>query len=86
MLSGYQELHKVNDAIRLDVERYVSEEVGMRRFRWSLKAPGEPPRPSTESFATRREAVRDGQLALERAIQKGRIGRGRVESPNARPT
>ena len=75
MLSGYQELRKVKNSIRLDVERYVSEELGMRRFRWSLKAPGEPPRPSTESFATQREAVRDGQLALQRAIQKGRIGR-----------
>ena len=65
----------MNDAIRLDVERYVSEELGMRRFRWSLKAPGEPPRPSTHSFATRREAVRDGQFALQRAIQKGRMAR-----------
>jgi hypothetical protein len=66
---------QVMDAIRLDVEGYVSDDLGLRRFRWSLKAPGEVPRPSTESFATRREAVRDGQLALQRAVQKGRIGR-----------
>lgn len=59
----------------VDVVSYVAEEVGQRRFLWRLKAPGEAEVPSTESFATKREASAHGQIALQRARQRGRIGR-----------
>jgi hypothetical protein len=61
--------------ISVDVESYVAEEVGQRRFVWRLKSPGEAEVPSSESFATKREAFAHGQIALERALQRGRIGR-----------
>jgi hypothetical protein len=46
-----------------------------RRFRWRLTARSEADRASPETFATRREAVQAGTAALEKAIERGRIGR-----------
>jgi hypothetical protein len=63
------------DEISMDIEAQVSDEVNLRRFRWRLKAPGQSDQPSPESFATKREAIQAGTIALRRAIQKGRIGR-----------
>ena len=64
----------VLDTISFDVEAFASD-ASTRRFRWRLKAPGQPDQASTESFATRREAVQAGEIALQRAIQRGRITR-----------
>lgn len=57
----------------LDVETCVEEKGSTRRFRWRLRAPGNPDFPSTETFATKREATRNGEVALDRACQRGRI-------------
>ena len=62
-------------AISVDVVSFVSEEIGQLRFRWRLRAPGETEVPSQESFATKREAAVQGEIALQRALQRGRIGR-----------
>ena len=59
---------------RLDVEP-ISDEGGVRRFRWTITAPGQPAQASKESFATKREALQDGRRALQRAIQKERLER-----------
>jgi hypothetical protein len=59
------------NAIILDVEPFIVDQVGIRRFRWCLTAAGEPALSSTENFATRREAVHAGQIALLRAIERG---------------
>jgi hypothetical protein len=61
------------DMISFDVEEYTSE-VSTRRFRWRLSGTGPHRISSSDSFATRREAVRAGEVALQRAVQKGRIG------------
>jgi hypothetical protein len=63
------------EAISLDIVSVVAEEIGQRRFKWRLRAPGETEMPSQESFATKREAAAQGQIALQRAVQRGRIGR-----------
>ena len=55
-----------------EVEVHVDEEVGLRRYRWRLKGP-EGQRPSPETFATNREATRAGEIALQRARERGRI-------------
>lgn len=57
----------------LDVEMHVDEEVGRRRYRWRLKAADEGERPSGETFATKKEATKAGENALQRARQWGRI-------------
>jgi hypothetical protein len=59
--------------IRFDVEEYTSE-VSTRRFRWRLSAAGQAAVASSDSFATRREALRAGEVAFQRAVQRGRIG------------
>lgn len=61
--------------ISLDVEAYVADEVNKRRFRWRLRAPGEMDYASPESFATKREAIRNGEIARERARLRGRLSR-----------
>jgi len=59
--------------ISLDVEPDVVDQVRTRRFRWCLTAESEPALSSTESFATRREAIQAGQIALSRALERGCI-------------
>jgi hypothetical protein len=59
----------------VEVVPFVSEEIGQRRFKWRLRAPGETEVLSHESFATKREAAAQGEIALQRAFQRGRIGR-----------
>ena len=61
------------NTISLDVEPDVVDQVRTRRFRWCLTAESEPALSSTESFATRREAIQAGQIALTRAIERGCI-------------
>jgi hypothetical protein len=61
------------DTISFDVEEYTSE-VSTRRFRWRLNEAGQVGVASPESFATKREAVRAGEVAVQRALQKGRLG------------
>ena len=63
----------MQSAFSVDVETYVDEEVNLRRFRWRLKAVDGMSVPSSHSFATKREAVRDGEIALERARHRGRL-------------
>ena len=65
----------VQDEITFEVETEIATEVNQRRYRWRLKGRDESDRPSPESFATRREAMQAGQIALERALERGRIGR-----------
>ena len=60
-------------AFSLDVETYVDAGSSTRRFRWRLKAPDNRDFPSTQTFATRREAIKDGEAALNRALRKGRL-------------
>ena len=59
--------------LSFDVETCVDTDVDLRRFRWRLIAAGEGNLPSTQTFATKREAVRDGELALQRARARGRL-------------
>jgi hypothetical protein len=65
----------VGRAISVEVVSFVSEEIGQRRFTWRLRAPGEIEVPSQESFATKRQAAAQGEIALQRALHRGRIGR-----------
>ena len=55
-----------------EVEVHVDGEIGLRRYRWRLKG-AEGQRPSPESFATKREAIKAGEVALQRARERGRI-------------
>lgn len=73
MPSGEQEFVGVDYAFSLAVETHVEAGVGTRRFRWRLKAPGASDFPSTQTFATKREAMKDGEAALDRARQRGRL-------------
>jgi len=63
----------VQSSLSLAVEMFVPDEIGLRRYRWRLKAAGQGERPSSESFATKREATMAGEIALQRARQRGRI-------------
>jgi len=47
--------------------------VGLLRYRWLLKSGDHDHRFSSESFATKREATKAGEIALERARQRGGI-------------
>ena len=53
----------------------LSPEIGTsaRLFRWQLTSSKGQQRLSPETFATRREAMREGEVQLERARQRGRI-------------
>jgi hypothetical protein len=44
-----------------------------RRFCWRLTESSQPTVLSTESFATKREATQAGEIALQRAIERGCI-------------
>lgn len=63
----------VQSEISVDVESFVEPDVQLRRFRWRLKDCGSSEYTSPNSFATKREAVREGEVALQRAIQRGRV-------------
>jgi hypothetical protein len=63
----------VQSSFTFEVEMFVPDEIGLRRYRWRLKGAGEGERPSSESFATKREATMAGEIALQRARQRGRI-------------
>ncbi len=63
----------MQSSFSFEVEGFVLDGVGLRRFRWRLKGADEPERPSSESFATKREATMAGEIALQRARQRGRI-------------
>ncbi len=65
----------MSDEISVDIAPVVVDEVRTRRFAWRLRAPGQQELPSPQSFATRREAVADGEIARQRALQRGRIAR-----------
>ena len=65
----------VGHGMSVDVISLVAEEIGQRRFKWRLTAPDEADVRSQESFATRREAAAQGEVALQRAALRGRIGR-----------
>ena len=56
-----------------EVEPAVSAEVGLLRYRWLLKSGNQVRGFSSESFATKREATKAGEIALERARQRGGI-------------
>lgn len=63
----------VHPSFRFEVEPTEVAELGLRRYRWLLKAGDEDLRFSSESFATKREATKAGEIALERARQRGVI-------------
>jgi hypothetical protein len=60
-------------AFSMDVE--ITDEPGAstRRIRWRLFAPHQSPLLSHDTYAMKREAVRDGEIALERARQRCRL-------------
>ena len=62
----------LND-VSVVIEPYVLDQIQTRRFRWSLTAAGEPTVSCTESFATKREAILAGEIARQRAIERGSI-------------
>ena len=55
-----------------EVEPTVSAEVGLLRYRWLLKSVDQDQRYSSESFATKREATKAGEIALVRALRLAR--------------
>ena len=58
----------------LDVETYIEAGSNSRRFRWRLKETGSNrDMSSSQTFATKREAMKDGEVALDRARQRGRL-------------
>ena len=62
----------MQSAFSFDVEVHVDDEVGLRRYRWRLKGDAGQ-RPSQDTFATKREATKAGEIALQRARERGRI-------------
>jgi len=62
----------VQSSFSFEVEGFVLDGVGLRRFRWRLKGAEEPERPSSESFATKREASMAGEIALQRVPNSDR--------------
>ena len=59
--------------VGLHVETYVEPGTSIRRFGWLLRAPDSPDYLSSQTFATRREAMKDSELAVDRARQRGRL-------------
>ena len=57
----------------LDVVPSEERGISTRRFYWRLTAANEPALLSSENYATKREAMHDGEIALERARQRGRL-------------
>jgi hypothetical protein len=70
-MCGGEEKH-VSGPFSFDVEVHIDDEVGLRRYRWRLKG-AEGERPSSETFATKREATKAGEVALQRARERDRI-------------
>jgi hypothetical protein len=60
-------------AFSLDVEITNEPGASTRRFRWRLTAPYQTPLLSHDTYATKREAMRDGEIALERARLRRRL-------------
>jgi hypothetical protein len=65
----------VLERIAFSLEIVPSEEPGIstRRFRWRLTASNGQDRLSSDAYATRREAMREGEIHLERARERGRL-------------
>ena len=57
----------------LDVVRSLEKGISTRRFHWRLTATNQPALMSSDNYATKREAMHDGEIALERARQRGRL-------------
>ena len=60
-------------AFSFDIETCVEEKAGFRRYRWHLKAPGDPDLACQVTYATKREAVKEAEAALKRARDRGRL-------------
>lgn len=64
-------------AVKTDIELHIepNTEPGstQRGFRWKLTSDENWPLFSKEVFATRREAEREGEAALRRARERGRL-------------
>lgn len=59
----------------LNIDTFVADEVNKRRFRWSISEAGQAIQASGDSFATQREAVAAGKIALQRALERRRAHR-----------
>lgn len=59
--------------IELLVEPVVDQDTGGVRHRWRLVAHPEPDLMSAITYATRREAMREGEVAMERARSRGAL-------------
>ena len=59
--------------IELAIEPHIEAGFTLRRFRWVLSRWGESSFPSPGTYATKREALKEGEVALGRARDKGRI-------------
>jgi hypothetical protein len=57
----------------LDVVPSQEKGISTRRFYWRLMATNQPALISSANYATNREAMHDGEIALERARQRGRL-------------
>ncbi len=58
--------------LSLSIDTFVADEVNKRRFTWSINEGGQPVQASGDSFATQREAVAAGKVALQRALERRR--------------
>ncbi len=59
--------------IRVEVVSHVDEGTNLRRFGWVLYSTNDHPLPSSSTYATKREATKEAQIALERAKKRGRL-------------
>ena len=62
----------IKSDITLSIEP-VGESEERRGFRWALRSPSEYELVSRDTFATRREAQKDGEINLKRAKERGRL-------------
>jgi hypothetical protein len=63
-----------NTDFELSIERNLEPGSTQRGFRWKLTSNAEQwPLISKDAFATRREAEREGEAALRRARERGRL-------------
>jgi hypothetical protein len=59
---------------KFEIETCVEAGVELRRFRWRLKSlDNHEEFPSSCTYATKREALKDAELALKRAGERGRL-------------
>ncbi len=63
----------VETEIELSIEPSTEAGSTQRGFRWKLTSVNDWPVFSREVFATRREAEKEGETALRRARERGRI-------------